>query len=392
LPPTPLPLPFTDGWLVYSSPWPYKGEMGLIRPNGTDGRLIPIVSAISDGLPQSPGVSESSITTGFNWSPDGRWLAFTFVDFGPTSTNSEIGIIRSDGSGFRRITFGPNFKYDPAWSPDGQFIAYSYFEYGNKGISDIAITRLDGSSTWQLTGTPDEDEKYPAWSPDGTKLAFLSNNMLMVIDADGKNRRSVTEDWLANGRIAWSPDGLQIAFSAGIGCGQIYAIALQGGQSRQITDFPGCASSPSWSPDGRYLAFIGTQPGANGFNDGDLYVISIVDNATPWLVLDAQQKGGLKYAPDNLSWSPVPSLLVGENYVITAIGANLNLRQSATLHGASLRRLAAGEIVTVLEGPLDAEDYYWWRLRTADGLEGWAVDWLGWYAPAAGAATPTPGP
>ena len=79
------------------------------------------------------------------------------------------------------------------------------------------------------------------------------------------------------------------------------------------------------------------------------------------------------------AWSPVPSLESGGAYTITAWGSNLNLRADPTLKGNSLKKLKEGDPVTVLEGPQQADEYYWWKLHTADGTEGWAVDVFGWY-------------
>jgi hypothetical protein len=88
-----------------------------------------------------------------------------------------------------------------------------------------------------------------------------------------------------------------------------------------------------------------------------------------------------------ISWSPVPALQIGATYQITGVGDELNLRQAPTRAGGALKVLHTGDTVTVLEGPVDADDYYWWRLRTADGVEGWAVEVAGWYA---AVETPTP--
>ena len=53
--------------------------------------------------------------------------------------------------------------------------------------------------------------------------------------------------------------------------------------------------------------------------------------------------------------------------------------KSPSQNGAVITQLLEGDVVTILEGPVDAEDHYWWRLRTADGTEGWAVEVYRWY-------------
>ena len=76
-------------------------------------------------------------------------------------------------------------------------------------------------------------------------------------------------------------------------------------------------------------------------------------------------------------------------YQITIAGNDLNLRAKQSLDGAIKKILKTGDIVTILEGPVQADGYSWWKMRTADGVEGWAVDVAGWYAPVDAALTPT---
>jgi len=79
------------------------------------------------------------------------------------------------------------------------------------------------------------------------------------------------------------------------------------------------------------------------------------------------------------AWSPVPSLQANGNYSITALDTDLNLRADASLRASIVVNLKEGDTVTVLEGPKEADGYYWWKLRAASGAEGWAVDVAGWY-------------
>ena len=73
---------------------------------------------------------------------------------------------------------------------------------------DIYVVDGKGGEPIQLTDDLAWDS-WPAWSPDGTLLAFLSDLRLVVMDANGKNRKIIAAntDW----RPAWSPDGRQLA-------------------------------------------------------------------------------------------------------------------------------------------------------------------------------------
>lgn len=85
------------------------------------------------------------------------------------------------------------------------------------------------------------------------------------------------------------------------------------------------------------------------------------------------------FDPIQSVWSPVRGLQISESYRIAELGDSLKLRDALTLKGAELKKLKQGDTVAILVGPVQADDYYWWKMRTVDGTVGWAVDVFGWY-------------
>jgi len=89
-----------------------------------------------------------------DWSPDGQWIAYQSND---GSTNSEIWIMKRDGSGKQRITHTPNSSWSrsPSWSPDGQFLAYISNQNGSKGsdLGDIFVVNIITGETVQITNS-----------------------------------------------------------------------------------------------------------------------------------------------------------------------------------------------------------------------------------------------
>jgi hypothetical protein len=63
----------------------------------------------------------------------------------------------------------------------------------------------------QLTTGP-ADDRNPAWSPDGTKIAFMRDGDIWVMNADGSGLVQLTTDPVYEDDPAWSPDGTKIAF------------------------------------------------------------------------------------------------------------------------------------------------------------------------------------
>ncbi len=312
------------------------------------------------------------------WSPDGRWIAFG----NHPAEDGEIYMIRPDGSELERITFAPHNKSELSWSWDGKYIAYS--DDGGTGFeNDIVVLDVDTRETRKLTYTSGI-EGFPAWSPNGKLIAFLyreelfSQVKLFVMSADGSDRQLITDDIpIVLTHLSWSPDGKQIAFTSGEkGCGQIYVVNLEDGELTPLTNLLGCVRSSTWSPDGRHIAFSASaQKNVDFFErDWQIYIMNADGSGAIQLTTDPGK------VPLFLYWAPAPAMVIDANYAITEAGNNLNLRETSALGSTILRELETGEIITIMEGPVGFDNYYWWRIRTSDGVEGWVVEVAGWYS------------
>jgi tricorn protease len=104
----------------------------------------------------------------------------------------------------------------------------------------------------------------PVWSPDGKRLAYQHGpDQLVIIDADGKNRRVLYEGW-DRPQVAWSPDSRWLAYDVAAGpsyARNIWLVPADGGQPVNVSQHPDYDSGPVWNESGSMLAWTSRRYG-----------------------------------------------------------------------------------------------------------------------------------
>ena len=324
------------------------------------------------------------------WSPDGHWLAFVGTELRDINNGTygypDIYIVKNDGTGLKRLTSSPQYlKSNLSWSPDKRLLLL------RMGISiDSAPSKYDLYLINSDNGTVSHYIKEDVggiigWSSDGANILFSDNENKILYSSD-KNGQNIEEISKINipslNFVSLSTNGnfftyvTYFQYGDNIHCGDIFVNLGNENSTIQITDTVYDESSPEWSPDGNLLIFLRENtkcdyhPAKRWWN---LVVADLKGNET---IIPNQLEH-----PYDLAWAPVPNLQAGMEYIITQSGANLNIRSEPSLQGKVLEKLPAGETITVLEGYVDADDYYWWKIQTQDGIEGWIVEMAYWYKP-----------
>jgi Tol biopolymer transport system component len=252
-----------------------NGKIVFVRQTHGAGGTLDVAPAIYVVNPNYTGLrpltdpAKGAFDTSPTWSPDGKRIAFVRLVRRVSSyaDGHELYVMTAEGRKLRRLTRNSAFDDHPAWSPDGKWIAFARQGPASPDLGDVSfdiwIMHADGSAPKRLTRGRD-DEVEPAWSPDGTQIAYVADNpttpgaRIVVMRSDGTRRRSIAiapllgmsrEDAFSHQRPSWSPDGKRLAF---VGAKGIITVRVDG-SARFVLP---AGLHPAWSPDGKSLTFI----------------------------------------------------------------------------------------------------------------------------------------
>lgn len=230
--------------------------------------------------------------------PSGKWLAFASTR---NSEHANIYLQRVDGASVVQLTDDNGDDAFPSFSPDGKTIAFSS---SRSGTWSIYTMDLDGKNLVQLTDGPSQDV-HPSFSPDGRELVYSSRNPrsgqweLWTLSLDSNQKRMIGYGLFPS----WSPDKNvnRIAFQRprlrGSHLFELWTLELLNGEARRLTQVAvspvAAILSPSWSPDGRKLAFATVAQDGAVAGVRDIWVV----NANGGQVKRLTQGGGANLQP-----------------------------------------------------------------------------------------------
>jgi len=252
-------------------------------------------------------------------SPDARWVTYTVQTalLKEDKNEERIWMAPATGGAPVALTSGGNSSSHPRWSPDGKFIAF--LSARDEGKIQVWLLNRLGGEAERLTDTSQDVEDF-AWSPDSRQLVLILRDLspeeldaaknksakesassekdkksktqkpwvidrlqfkldeigfldrrrthLYIFDLAAKSLTQITSSDFDDSEPAWSPDGKLLAFTSNRSQPDpdatydtnIWVVAAgntdKGARLTQITTNPGADGSPSWSPDGKWIAYV----------------------------------------------------------------------------------------------------------------------------------------
>jgi Tol biopolymer transport system component len=256
----------------------------------------------------------------YQWTADGKQILAVVMR---SKKEWQCVFIPAAGGPVRVIDTPSKGPWHPSLSPDGRFLVYGAWRVNGRD-SDIFLLSLEGGQEVPLVRSPAEDIN-PVWTPTGDKVLFVSDRTgtrgfwaVDVVDGKPRGVPQLVKDGVTGVGSPIRPNGFtrggDFYFSTSTEIGEVYVTELDPVEGKTLRQpapvaprFVGSNSAPSWSPDGRLLAY---------YRRGDNY-----DEKPPTLVILSVETGEERDVPVRLAQeilAPVRWFPDGKSVLVSA--------------------------------------------------------------------------
>lgn len=241
--------PYFDSRIVFVDETGPKGDrrkrLAIMDQDGANLRYLPG----ADGLVLTP-----------RFSPNDQSVLYISYDTG----EPQVYLLNLDTGQRERLGSFPGMTFAPRFSPDGTQVVLSLSQGGN---TDLFMMRLADRQLRRLTNNPAIDTSA-SFSPDGSQLAFESDRggsqQLYIMPANGGPAQRISFGQGNYGTPVWSPRGDTIAFTKILSGRFHIGVMRTDGTDERLLSSSFLDEGPTFSPNGRVLAFFRESPGQMG--------------------------------------------------------------------------------------------------------------------------------
>lgn len=287
---------------------------------------------VDGGLPVDMGVGKASLAS---FSPDGKQIAFNrhperfwWWKRYKGSQNQDVWIYDLEKESYDKLTEYEGNDSWPMWVGDRIY----FVSDRDTNVKNIYYIDLGTKDITKVTDFKGRGVTWPSLNEDGSKIVFENDAKLFVLDTTSGKTREVVVYAPADDRTNMlshinplkyirsfdiSATGKRIVFEAR---GEIYTAPAEHGDVRNLTNSSGSRDSyPTWSPDGKWIAYISDKSG-----DDEVYLIDQMGKKPEKKLTDS---GHFK---ENIMWSPESDRMLfsteaNELYMLGIDGKKLTL-------------------------------------------------------------------
>jgi len=243
--------------LVIAATW-YFSYRAARSKDTTQIRIAPL-----NGLPREGDAA---------FSPDGNQVAFVWAGEKGGNAHIYVSQIGAADSPRRLTSFSePAYEFAPAWSPDGRYIAFFRYQDKDKSLGVFVTAALGGSERRLYSVKSFRKVDELDWSPDGKYLALCDSptpdaaSQILLLSLDTLDVHPVTSPAagiLGDSSPAFSPDGKYLAFVRNtLDVLEIFRMPAAGGPPTQLTFDHADIQGIAWTPDSQNLIFSSSRQG-----------------------------------------------------------------------------------------------------------------------------------
>ncbi|HVF44049.1 MAG TPA: DPP IV N-terminal domain-containing protein, partial [Pyrinomonadaceae bacterium] len=289
--------------------WSPDGRSVLFSANRGE-NFMPMLYTVSvdGGMPVGAG-ADMGVQGSF--SPDGRRLAYNqkaqsyWRKFYRGSYQSDVMVADVAAKKFTNVTDFEGLDSWPMWARDGNIYFVSDRDGG--GLTNVWRVPESGGRAERVTSFKSGDVRWPAISADGKTIVFEHDYGVSKLDVASKRvtplrfdinaetEESLTEVRNFNSEVDnydLAPNSRRIAFAVH---GEVFTAPVEEGDLRQITDSPWRDRNVTYSPDGKWIAYVSDRSGRE-----ELYVSAVDGAGEPQKLTDVDAlKAGYAWSPDS---------------------------------------------------------------------------------------------